>query len=291
QRILTIEDTIELPGEQMRSLGYKIQTLLMDDRAGDGHLSGADEALRVSLRLGESAIIVGEVRGEEARILYQSMRTGKAGSAIMGTVHGDSARSVYDRMVHDMGIAPEAFMATDVVITLGTVKDRRSGNLVRRMSEMVATSGEPGAFIDIIDQSRLLGTPVMKRAMQTSRLGKMEAMKEIRTRSSMRSYLAEIGRKDERYLGPEWILLANDILARTPPSATAESVLEELKKRTVAANARSRQEDRQQEAVERMPDSRRDDDLLIGIGRLPGLRGQDGGIRRAGAVAHAVLGN
>ncbi|MBR7005978.1 MAG: type II/IV secretion system ATPase subunit [Candidatus Methanomethylophilaceae archaeon] len=289
QRILTIEDTIELPGEQMRSLGYKIQTLLMDDRSGDGHLSGADEALRVSLRMGESAIVVGEVRGEEARILYQSMRTGKAGSAIMGTIHGESAKSVYDRMVHDMGIAPEAFMATDVVVTLGTVKDRRTGNLARRVNELVVTSYETGKFVDATDQTRLLDTPVMKRAMQTSRLGKMEAMKEIRARAAMRAYLAEIGKRKERFLEPEWILLANDILSRMPPTATAESVLEELKRRTVAAGARFGEQDRQQKAAERMPDGRRNDDVLPGIGRLPGLGRQDDSRGGAGAVQDAVL--
>ena len=55
--------------------------------------------------------------------------------------------------------------------------------------------------------------------------------------------LAEIGKRKERFLEPEWILLANDILSRMPPTATAESVLEELKRRTVAAGARFGEQD------------------------------------------------
>lgn len=67
----------------MRRMGYKVQTMLVDDRIQGTANSRADEALRVSLRLGESAIVMGEVRGEEAKTLYQSMRAGRAGSAIL----------------------------------------------------------------------------------------------------------------------------------------------------------------------------------------------------------------
>ncbi|MBR4504606.1 MAG: type II/IV secretion system ATPase subunit [Candidatus Methanomethylophilaceae archaeon] len=231
QRILTIEDTIELPGEQMRSMGYKVQTILVDDRNDGSPLTNADEALRVSLRMGESAIVMGEVRGDEARTLYQSMRTGKAGSAIMGTIHGDSAMSVYNRVVYDMGIAPEAFMATDAIVSLGTVKDRRTGSLVRRAVEFVCTASEPGKFIDMTDQSVMFEAPSMKRAMRMSQMGKAEAAKDIRARSAMRYWLAEKGKTDERFFGPEWVTLSNDILSRMPPSAPAEAALDELKRR------------------------------------------------------------
>ncbi len=292
QRILTIEDTIELPGERMRSMGYKVQTILVDERNDDNPLTNANEALRVSLRMGESAIIMGEVRGEEARTLYQSMRTGKAGSTIMGTIHGDSANSVYNRVVHDMGIAPEAFMATDVIVTLGTVKDRRTGNLVRRMREFVGTSKEPGTFVDISDQVKMFDAPVMKRAMQTAQMGRHDVVKDIRARSAMRAHLAELGKKDERFLGPEWILMSNDLLSRVPPSATAESILNEFKRRTVESDGeRCPQRGGLQEAIERMPHGGRDADVLSGVGRLDRRGGEDGGLRGAVPVQEAVLGN
>ena len=231
QRILTIEDTMELPGEAMRKLGYKIQSILVDDRLGGDQQSRSDEALRVSLRMGESAIVLGEVRGEEARTLYQSMRAGRAGSSIMGTIHGDSAESVYKRVVFDMGVSPDAFMATDIVITLGTVKDRRTGRLIRRVNEMKSTGSEPGEFMDISDTDSLLRSVVLKRAIRTSQLGKKDVSKEIRARALMRSILAEAGRTDEKYLGPDWILVANDILSRCSQDQTAESIAEQLRRR------------------------------------------------------------
>lgn len=222
QRILTIEDTAELPGEAMRRMGYKVQTILVDDRMSGTQASRSNEALRVSLRMGESAIVLGEVRGGEARTLYQSMRTGRAGSSIMGTIHGDSARSVYERVVHDMGIPPEAFAATDVVVTLGTVRDRRSGHLIRRVNEIVATGVEPGDFVDMSDTESLYGSPAVRRAMSMCQKGRREISREIRSRGLMRSVLADLGRTDEAFLGPGWVLRANEFLARCPASSSPE---------------------------------------------------------------------
>ncbi len=231
QRILTIEDTIELPGDELRRNGFKIQSMLLDSKPGRDQLSRAEEALRVSLRMGESAIVLGEVRGDEARTLYQSMRAGRAGSAIMGTIHGDSAESVFKRVVYDMGISPEAFMATDVIVTLGTVKDRRTGHLIRKVSEIVSTGAEPGEFVAITDPDTMFDSPVMARALRTSQSGRRQAVKEIRARSMMRAYLAEKGTEDDRFLGPEWIVAANETLALMRPDSSAESALDEFRRR------------------------------------------------------------
>ena len=111
--------------------------------------------------------MLGEVRGDEARTLYQSMRTGKAGSSIMGTMHGDSARSVYERVVHDMGISPEAFMATDFLVTLGMVRERGGHRQNRALTEMVSTSDIPGEFTDITGAG-LLMSPAVRRIMDAS---------------------------------------------------------------------------------------------------------------------------
>lgn len=216
----------------MRSMGYKVQSMLVDDHLGGTAGSRADEALRVALRMGESAIVMGEVRGDEARTLYQSMRAGRAGSAVMGTIHGDSAASVYKRIVFDMGVPPEAFMATDVVVSLGTVRDRRTGNLIRRMNEFVATGREPGEFVDISTPDGLMGAPFMSRVLDSLQMGRKDAAKEIRARAAMRSHLAGLGSRDESFLGPEWVLRANEIIASMPQGYTADQALEALRERT-----------------------------------------------------------
>ncbi len=132
----------------------------------------------------------------------------------MGTIHGDSAKSVYDRVVHDIGISPEAFMATDVLITLGTTKDRKTGTQTRQVNEFVATSNRTGVFSDLSDIGKALKTPVMKRALATCGLTEAEAREEILARGAIRSALAEAGKEDQQYLCPEWVSIANEYIDR-----------------------------------------------------------------------------
>ena len=141
QRMLIIEDTMELPIHHLQKLGYKAQGLQIG-----GGLEGRD-ALRVSLRLGEGALILGEVRGEEARLLYEAMRTGTAGSTVMGTFHADSPRAVYERVVHDLGIPFQSFSATDIVLIAGLVRPG-GGSMVRRRLTHIAevNKNTEGAF-------------------------------------------------------------------------------------------------------------------------------------------------
>ena len=230
QRILTIEDTMELPCETMRRMGYKVQAMLIDDRMNGDALKRSDEALRVSLRLGESAIVLGEVRGEEAKTLYQSMRTGKAGSSILGTIHGDSAQSVYERVVHDMNIAPEAFMATDVIVTMGTRRTKGTSDQKRLMSEMVSTGNDPGDFVEIMDAEGLTDaffeTPMMRRIMGTTTMTQAEIIREVGIRSEVRRFLVEMSETDEIYSGPEWVTLSNDFISR---ESSAENAVEKFK--------------------------------------------------------------
>jgi type IV secretory pathway ATPase VirB11/archaellum biosynthesis ATPase len=174
QRILTIEDTLELPGPQMQRLGYKVQSLFVRSTLGGTEEMTADDALRVSLRLGESAIVLGEVRGRETKTLYEAMRSGSAGSSVLGTIHGNSPTSVYERIVYDLGIPAKSFNATDVIVVCGLVRPGGGQRQVRRVtavSEVVKT-GE-GGFRDLLlyDESKdaLVETEYLKSGSE--RLG------------------------------------------------------------------------------------------------------------------------
>jgi len=136
QRTLTIEDTLELPVPALQRAGYAVQRLAI--RGGIGGLGelSAEEALRVSLRLGESAVVLGEVRGREAQVLYEGMRTGSASAAVMGTIHGATAQAVLDRVVHDLGVPPEAFAATELIVQLAGRREQGRLEQARRLSSI-----------------------------------------------------------------------------------------------------------------------------------------------------------
>jgi len=233
QRILTLEDTLELPTAEMRQLGYKVQTIFVRSGVGgQGAEMTVDDALRVSLRLGESAIVLGEVRGSEARTLYEAMRAGTAGSAVLGTIHGNSARSVFERVVHDIGIPPTSFNATDIVIVVGLTNPGGSVRTqLRRMTqiaELDKQSKDPGTFINLMQydetkdqivQGSLLsnngkGDPHSQRIQLVADMWGLsyeEALQNIQLRAAYRELIVQYAEANDRpeMLSPSWVSASN----------------------------------------------------------------------------------
>ena len=141
-RTVAIEDTPELPVSELQNDGRDVQPLRVST---DGGASiEATDALRTALRLGDGALIVGEVRGEEAKVLYEAMRVGAADGTVLGTIHGGGGESVRERVVTDLGVPESAFADTDLVVTVeaydgnsGRTRRLRTIETVRRESSGV----------------------------------------------------------------------------------------------------------------------------------------------------------
>jgi len=222
QRIITIEDTLELPTSVMQNLGFKVQSLHVQSSLGGKGQMTADEALRVSLRLGESALVLGEVRGQEARTLYEAMRAGTAGSSVLGTFHADSAEAVYERVVHDMGINAKSFTATDVVIVCGLTKPGGTQKERRRVIQVAeVVKKEEGGFknLMVFDGSRDELIPQDICSDRVSRIAKSwgvslgEAEKNIIARSRMRESIVKIALEMEKQvlLEAPWVIRSNNM--------------------------------------------------------------------------------
>jgi len=115
-RTVVIEDTPELPVGQLQKVDRDVQALRTG--TGTGPEITAADALRTALRLGDGALVVGEIRGEEAQVLYEAMRVGANANAVLGTIHGDGADEVFERVVSDLNVPPSSFGATDLVVTV-----------------------------------------------------------------------------------------------------------------------------------------------------------------------------
>ncbi len=121
-RILTIEDTFELPAESMRRLGYNIESLKVASAlSAPGSEVDPSIGIRSTLRLGDSAIFVGEVRSKEAIALFEAMRVGAAANIVAGTIHADSPYGVFDRVVNDIGVPRTSFKAIDIIVVANPV--------------------------------------------------------------------------------------------------------------------------------------------------------------------------
>jgi len=136
-RIITIEDTLELPVEYMRGLGYNIQNMKVRSALTKGGAEmSADDGIRTSLRLGDSSLIIGEVRSVEAKALYEAMRTGALANVVAGTIHGADPYGVFDRVVNDLGVPKTSFKATDVIIVSNPVKSAAGLNTWKRVLQI-----------------------------------------------------------------------------------------------------------------------------------------------------------
>ncbi|MEM3154047.1 MAG: type II/IV secretion system ATPase subunit [Candidatus Woesearchaeota archaeon] len=156
-RIITIEDTLELPVDALRKLNYNIQSMKVASALTRGTTEvSADEGIRTTLRLGDSSLIVGEVRSVEARALYEAMRVGALANVVAGTIHGDSPYGVFDRVVNDLGVPRTSFKATDLIVVANPVRSPDGIHRWRRVTQITEVrklwEEDPlaeGGFVDL----------------------------------------------------------------------------------------------------------------------------------------------
>ena len=155
-RIITIEDTFELPQESLRKLGYNLESLKVASAlSSPGSEVDPSIGIRSTLRLGDSAIFVGEVRSKEAIALFEAMRVGAAANVVAGTIHADSPYGVYDRVVNDIGVPKTSFKAIDIIVTTNPVisglkKFKRILRITEVRKEWDDDPLSEGAFVDLM---------------------------------------------------------------------------------------------------------------------------------------------
>ena len=123
QRVVVIEDTYEL-NTSMQDNSVRLETSV------DVELK---DLVKNSLRMRPDTIIVGEVRGEEARDMMTTMNIGKI---CMCTIHASTAKDVVTRLEHaPMNVEPDIIPLIDAVIIVSQVRD--ANNIMRRIITQV----------------------------------------------------------------------------------------------------------------------------------------------------------
>ncbi|MEM5814821.1 MAG: type II/IV secretion system ATPase subunit [Candidatus Aenigmatarchaeota archaeon] len=215
-RIIIIEDTPEVPISHLRTMGYKIEHLKTEAFAKGYELS-AEEALRTSLRLGESILVLGEVRGPEARSLFEAMRIGAVGNVVLGTIHGSGPYDVWDRITNDLKVPSTSFKATDLILTTGTIRKGDSTEKVRRLFGVTEVrkdwTSEP-KFSEIMSYSRkgdrmrledLSRSETIKKIARLKGTSVADAKANIALRARMKRELIKRG-----LTSAEWTVASNN---------------------------------------------------------------------------------
>ena len=129
KKIVSIEDTPELrlphdhwvPEVARSGFGSSVE---------EGGEVSMDDLLKESLRQRPEYIIVGEVRGEEAYILFQQMATGHTG---LSTIHADSLDMLMDRLTtNPINLSPSLIETLDAIMLIKRI--RRGDKYIRRIT-------------------------------------------------------------------------------------------------------------------------------------------------------------
>lgn len=139
-KVVSIEDTPELrlPHENwIQKIGREI--------SGEGGSVTMFDLLKAALRERPDYIMVGEVRGKEAYILFQGMATGHPG---MATIHAEDLDTLVDRLTTPpISLSPALLHALDVIIFAGRARvgsiDVRRAKGIHEVINIDLKSGRP----------------------------------------------------------------------------------------------------------------------------------------------------
>lgn len=137
-KIVSIEDTPELSLPHPHWVPEVARTPISEGtKAGEVSLF---DLLKSSLRQRPDYIIVGEVRGMEAYVLFQQIATGHAG---LSTIHAANLQQLVDRLTTPPISLPASLIQNlDVIVFLMQVKSR--DRYVRRVNQILEVTGVKG---------------------------------------------------------------------------------------------------------------------------------------------------
>ncbi len=136
-KIVTIEDTAELRLPHPHWVPHVARKPISE--VGGKKLGEVDmfDLLVESLRQRPDYIIVGEVRGKEAYVLFQQIATGHAGLA---TIHADTVEKLIDRLTTPPIALPGSLIENlDAIVFLSRIK--RENKYIRRVSSIFEVVG------------------------------------------------------------------------------------------------------------------------------------------------------
>ena len=136
ERLITVEDTAEMALDHKNSVGL----ISVKGELGDARIN-LEDLLNASLRMRPDRIILGELRGAEAKTFLRAINTGHPGS--ITTIHADSPHGAFEQialMALQAGMPLSRIETIDYVrsiieIAIHVVRDGGS----RRIAEIMFT--------------------------------------------------------------------------------------------------------------------------------------------------------
>ena len=196
QKVVSIEDTheLKLPHENWIP---SVSRQNFTTAAKVGEISQFD-LLRAALRQRPDIVIVGETRGREANILFQSMSTGHGG---FSSLHADTVEGALSRLTSSPMDVPKPLIANSLDIMTLQLKLKIGEKSVRRIikvSEIKGINDVTGEIITsdifhwdpVTDKHVFVGkSATLEKIKQRFGLGDDEIQHEIRIRQTVLEWL------------------------------------------------------------------------------------------------------
>ncbi|WP_456475710.1 CpaF family protein [Candidatus Pyrohabitans sp.] len=196
ERVITIEDTAELQLSVKHLVRFEVRPPSIE---GKGEID-MDTLLKNTLRMRPDRLIIGEVRGPEAKTLFTAMNTGHNGT--LATLHANSARECITRLTNEpMNVPMIMIPALDLIVMQARYTHEKKG-LIRRVTEVTEVGGITDGTVALSriyewepssDTIRSTGTPSRLKQDLAKQVGIPieEVNEELEKRKLVLDYLLE----------------------------------------------------------------------------------------------------
>lgn len=200
-KIVSIEDTRELQLPHENWIPSVTREMFGTSSQGDVDM---DQLLKESFRQNPDYVVVGEVRGEEASVLFQGMSSGHPS---MGTIHASSPNAVVKRLVTPpISLSPALIEAIDVMIIMTHAKGvEKSARRVKNVHELQKVIGESASartnqafsWTAADDTFNRRGEPyIFDQISKDYGISKQDLVKEMERRRDLLKWLQDKGVKN-----------------------------------------------------------------------------------------------
>ncbi len=194
-KIVSIEDTAELKLSQTNWLPQVTRPGFGPSNYGSVEM---EDLLKSAMRQRPDYLVVGEVRGAEANVLFQGMATGHPG---LSTIHADNVNAVIDRLTTPPIQLPMSVLQNlDIIIFLEKIK--REGKFVRRLGKVVEVENFDAKEKDLRVNDAIVWDPasdeftknesyILSTIAKTHNMSPEEINHEIMSRANILKWMSE----------------------------------------------------------------------------------------------------
>lgn len=221
KKIISIEDTAEVVLPHPHWVSHVARTPISTGKEGEIDLF---QLLKESLRQRPDYIVLGEVRGQEAYVLFQQMASGHPSLA---TIHAENFQKLIDRLTSPPISLPEGLIGSlDIVVFMQRIRYKEK--FVRRVTEVIEMIGFPqeekspiinyvfkwDPFKDAFEIGEK--SAILKKISQTTGLKEKEVIDEFQRRVAILKWMKEkniVDFKDVYAIISAYYTMPNRVLA------------------------------------------------------------------------------